>query len=489
MKIKQINIITNLKLIVFCVILVNLLFTINSCSTTKRPTGFEMQENDIIEDLDTTPKPIYITDTKSIDSANQNLFIYDLFRLNFQKYPDTIKLHTRVYDSLGNFITNMAHPYKKSNIKYFDSLNEGLGKIYKKRDVNIPNYTIREFGAQDSIPFNIAVLTDYSGSMDLTKEVLMEGTEMFVGMKYPGDNIGVFSFHSKLETKAPFSRDTSFLLSKIRANRASGLGLFSALNDGIWNTVNQLSTLDTNVERVLVLFTDGDDNYSKKDLGDIIERAKKEKITVFAVAFGYSIDDNLKALAKHTGGKFYKAKSKKELLDIFRDIYMSLRFYYLITYNPPKYWGLHTVRTNLDLPDRNPTLPNLVATGEYDTGKLFDESKLNEAFSRPILFDFNKDSIKEESFFILDEITDAMMSYPALRLEVQGHTDNVGPEYANNKLSNDRAKAVMNALIERGIEPNRLRARGFGMTQPIASNETEEGRAKNRRTMFLIIAN
>jgi outer membrane protein OmpA-like peptidoglycan-associated protein len=461
---------------------------INSCASTKRPSGFELQQNEILESLDTTPKPIYITGTAKIDTANPNLLIYDLFRLNYKKYPDTIKLHTRVYDSLGNFITNMAPPYRTNNIEYFNKLDESLGLVYKKRDVNIPKFTVREFGALDSIPFNIALLSDYSGSMDATKGVIAEGAEIFVKLKYPLDNIGVFGFHSKLVTLSPFSTDSNFILSKVRANIKESVGLFSAMADGVWNTLTQLSTLDTNVQRVMVVLSDGDDNYSKKKLNEIIERAKAQNVTIFTVAFGYSIDENLKYLAKYTGGKFYKAKSKEEMLDIFRDIYMSLRYYYQITYTAPKYWGLHTVTTNVEVPNRKADLPKLMATGEYDTSDLFPWTDLSAAFTRPILFDFNKDSVKEESFYILDEITDAMMSKPTIRIEIQGHTDNVGPDYANAILSKKRAESVMNAPIERGIEPKRLRARGFGMNQPIASNETEEGRSKNRRTVFMIIA-
>jgi lipopolysaccharide assembly outer membrane protein LptD (OstA) len=92
------------------------------------------------------------------------------------------------------------------------------------------------------------------------------------------------------------------------------------------------------VPRVLVVFSDGDDNYSKQEVESLVRKARDEKIHIFSVAFGYSIDENLRYLAKHTGGKFYKAYTKEELIAIFRDIYMSLRYYYYITYKPPKYW-------------------------------------------------------------------------------------------------------------------------------------------------------
>ncbi|GAB1370735.1 hypothetical protein MASR1M45_07970 [Candidatus Kapaibacterium sp.] len=81
-----------------------------------------------------------------------------------------------------------------------------------------------------------------------------------------------------------------------------------------------------------------------------------------------------------------------------------------------------------------------------------------------------------------------MMTWPNLKFDIQGHTDNVGSIEYNQSLSDRRAKAVYDALIIRGIDERRLRYRGFGMSKPIALNDTEFGRSRNRRTEFIIIA-
>jgi OOP family OmpA-OmpF porin len=128
----------------------------------------------------------------------------------------------------------------------------------------------------------------------------------------------------------------------------------------------------------------------------------------------------------------------------------------------------------------------LVADGFYDTSDMWKD--LGDSFIRPILFDFDSAVVKPESYNLIDEIVDQMMSLPRLKLEIQGHTDNVGSEEYNQNLSETRAKAVYDELIARGVEKNRLRWRGFGMSMPIAPNDTEKGRTKNRRTQFVIIA-
>jgi OmpA-OmpF porin, OOP family len=98
-----------------------------------------------------------------------------------------------------------------------------------------------------------------------------------------------------------------------------------------------------------------------------------------------------------------------------------------------------------------------------------------------INFDTAKATIAPESDDLLDQVAAALKGGPALQLEVAGHTDNVGSAEANQKLSEDRARAVVAALTARGVAASMLSARGHGQSSPIADNRTEEGRAKNRR--------
>ena len=98
-----------------------------------------------------------------------------------------------------------------------------------------------------------------------------------------------------------------------------------------------------------------------------------------------------------------------------------------------------------------------------------------------INFDSGKATIKPESAELIDEVVLALKTEPALKVKLEGHTDNVGSAEANQKLSEDRANAVMQAIAAKGIDQGRLSAEGFGLTKPIADNNTEEGKAKNRR--------
>lgn len=98
-----------------------------------------------------------------------------------------------------------------------------------------------------------------------------------------------------------------------------------------------------------------------------------------------------------------------------------------------------------------------------------------------INFDTGKSTIKPDSAETLNAAAEALKQAAGLKIEVAGHTDNVGTPEANLKLSQDRAQAVMAALVQRGVQAERLAAKGYGQTTPVADNRTEDGRAKNRR--------
>ena len=102
-------------------------------------------------------------------------------------------------------------------------------------------------------------------------------------------------------------------------------------------------------------------------------------------------------------------------------------------------------------------------------------------------FETGKADLKVEAYKVLDELVEFLKRKDDERIEIGGHTDNVGKAEANMTLSTNRAKAVMAYLITKGIAPERLTAKGYGLTQPVAENDTVEGRSLNRRTEVKIL--
>jgi len=124
---------------------------------------------------------------------------------------------------------------------------------------------------------------------------------------------------------------------------------------------------------------------------------------------------------------------------------------------------------------KNPFTVNL----EFDPPKTFVLDDVE--------FDFGKSTLRPESYNTLDDLVDYLKRKPNERIEIGGHTDNIGSDEKNLVLSLERAKSIVAYLIAKGISNDRLVAKGYGAEEPIEDNSTQEGRQKNRRTEVKIL--
>ena len=133
-----------------------------------------------------------------------------------------------------------------------------------------------------------------------------------------------------------------------------------------------------------------------------------------------------------------------------------------------------------DKDDKCPTVAGTVANNGCPEVSEEAIKKLND-YAKTILFDTGKFSFQKQTFPVLKAITAILKEYPTAKFSIEGHTDNVGKADFNQKLSDGRANAVKQYLIDNGIDPFRLTSKGFGMDNPIDTNKTAKGRANNRR--------
>ena len=120
--------------------------------------------------------------------------------------------------------------------------------------------------------------------------------------------------------------------------------------------------------------------------------------------------------------------------------------------------------------------------------KLYDKMMQDgKIVATGIRFDVGKATLKPESMGIINTIAEMMEEHPELKFSIEGHTDSDGDADANQKLSEDRANAVKNKLVSMGISADRLSTKGFGESNPVATNDTSEGKANNRRVEFIKI--
>ncbi len=138
-----------------------------------------------------------------------------------------------------------------------------------------------------------------------------------------------------------------------------------------------------------------------------------------------------------------------------------------------------------DYKDECPTIPGSKDNHGCPTVKKEVRNLLKQAM-QGIQFETGKSNIKKTSHPLLNQIANVFIDNPTYKVEVQGHTDNVGKPEFNQDLSEKRAQAVRKYLIDAGVPEEQLTAHGYGDTMPIASNSTASGRAKNRRVEFII---
>ena len=178
--------------------------------------------------------------------------------------------------------------------------------------------------------------------------------------------------------------------------------------------------------------------------------------------------------------------SKSELLASFES--NSTSGSYLITLKPGINYGITVSCPEYMFHSENFNIPDDAEARKIKKDILMKKMEVGvKIVLNNIFFDFNKATLRQESVAELDRVARLMNETPSLKIEISGHTDNIGSAGYNQKLSKERAKAVVDYLVRNDISPDRLKYEGYGMDQPIADNSTEEGRQQNRRTEFKVL--
>lgn len=302
----------------------------------------------------------------------------------------------------------------------------------------------------------------------------------FINSKRADDAIAVIKYDGKVKLESPLTTSASVSISNFSRNGLEGFGGLTAINDAIISAVRELSKADDKYQRIVAVFTDGFDNSSKISLDSTIAYAKQNNVIICAIDFGYGINIGyMKQFSDATNGIYHHVYKKDEYKLVFDDIYKRFENYYLIEFEQPDF-GEHFVTIKLCAPKED-------ISNSFIFNNLPDIGFINLL---NIYFDVDKSTIKKESDKAIKRVAAMMKVYQGIVIELRGHTDSTNrtgdPDY-NIKLSQSCADAVKSALVKEGIAERRILTRGFGEHMPKADNNTPEGRAKNRRTEFIIL--
>ncbi|RKX18801.1 MAG: hypothetical protein DRP35_08705, partial [Candidatus Zixiibacteriota bacterium] len=163
---------------------------------------------------------------------------------------------------------------------------------------------------------------------------------------------------------------------------------------------------------------------------------------------------------------------------------------YLISLPSGKNYGINVKAEGYLFHSENFQIPAATGYQEIIKDILLNKMEVGQkVVLKNIFFDYAKATLRPESFPELNRLLKLLTDYPKLKIEVSGHTDNRGSRTTNTRLSNNRAKAVYDYLIANGIDATRLTYKGYAFDQPIATNDTDEGRQQNRRVEFKVLSN
>jgi len=264
--------------------------------------------------------------------------------------------------------------------------------------------------------------------------------------------------------------------------------------DGSWSKPVNLGYPINTIDREGTLFIDSDGKtaYYASDRSD-----SKGGLDIYSFELRENVRPNKTLWVK---GKVFDKKTNKnlpsavELIDLsskqpVTKVETNSEGEYLITLPVGKDYAFNINRKGYLFYSDNFLLKDKTPDSIYEKNIGLQPLEANASMIlKNIFFDINKFELKPASQAELDILVQLLTENPSVKIEIGGHTDNVGKPSDNLILSNNRAKAVVNYLVSKNIPAQRLLAKGYGETKPIADNKTEEGKAQNRRTEMKVIS-
>ncbi len=446
----------------------------------------------------------YISSTRHIDDVSKNEPLeMDIISVDRSGYPGEMTVRVVVVDTSGNYISGLAPPLGSDSISniYFTRLSETIDHHNYSR-----SFEITEIQESASMPYDLSLVLDYSGSMIGTIDYLEESLKHFILRKYLNDRISITKFDDKINTKVPLLSDSEEIFDHFKFERLLGYGgrtaLYAAVDKG-------LMAIDSSErKKVLILFTDGNENSSFQYFGQyaftanqLATRLRSSNTKLFIVSYGTGTNTELLLqLASLSDGQIYFISSPEYITRVFDEMPRVLHQYYEIRYIPVEFQGNHRVILNYHNHPRrsNSTYFDYFIGDDFDISDMeFDTANYwyrtisgKKPVSPPqvaVNFVFNEDFIRPDYLANLEKYLLYLKTYPGTEVEILAHADHVGTDEQCLVISQRRATAVRNYFLSKGIDENRLHTRSFGKIYPIWITEEETWKASENRRVELIL--
>lgn len=411
------------------------------------------------------------------------------------EYDEDVELRYRIQDHEGNYYTVND---KNGPIKHVQALIDSQW-------VEIEKWELVEKEMSNCMPHDYALILDMSGSMKKNEELISKEALSFIRYKNEEDQVSLIKYATTPLLVSPFSDDEGLLSDSLLHKKDTMIGGFTktGLAYSLYN--DELKDFSPNQDQSVILFSDL--SGASDELFDSLARFNgendiathkviyfpEEQKSTFFFRFIYS-KDLIRRAFESRYGEVFRVENYENIGSSLRRIIDQNCTFNKILFSRPENATKYRIVSQINGKTFTDEIPSTIPATENqpmskDSAALtFGNDTLR--VGRPILlnvyYDTGSDSLLQESNEEINRVFEILTQYPTLKIEIRGHTDNRGTKAYNNDLSKRRANEVLESLVEKGIESSRMTAKGYGYDQPIATNETEEGRAKNRRTEFVI---
>lgn len=371
---------------------------------------------------------------------------------------------------------------------HIEGLGGGITEFFRKRD---KSGRFRMYGAaisSDGKEFYFATtLQSTSGNHEIWMSELKDGKWAYPTNLGPAVNDGSGCYAPFLASDGKtlfFTRssgrpgdDDIYVSTRVNGEWQPAINVGAPINTP---GVDAFLSVPASGDRVYLSSSrEGDEDIYRTPLPEFLRPTKVVLLSgqVMERESGEAIEANIVIEDLQTGEKIFNVNSN------------SATGRYTVVLQPGRDYGISVAAKGHVFLSERYTIPDNTEYIEFARDFCIDKIEEGRSFVvKNLFFGYNSDTLTAQSRPELDRLAEFLLEYPKAQIEIGGHTDNVGSPGYNMGLSRRRAEQVQRYLQEsKGIDPTRLRTRGFGFSKPTAPNDTEEGRQQNRRTEFTII--
>ncbi|MCX6139615.1 MAG: VWA domain-containing protein [Candidatus Kapabacteria bacterium] len=434
--------------------------------------------------------------TLNVSSAATASTVRDLVKLGQARYQvvdrrvfaERTEIELVLTDNKGNTIGGYAPPYLQSEEdarqlwKDFVSANLSMSAVPEQ-------ISIREQRRNESDAFAVAFALDHSPSMTIPRAIRMQKAIQQALSSFNGnDYVSVVKFTGRVTTEVELTKDRSEYLSEFKVNglnlRSEGTAIYDAAVEGI----KQLQDAPDATKRILIIFTDGEDNSSSSTNEEVITLAKKTGTIIHTVVYGAQNDAPVTRLSSETGGKNFRLNDVYEFDRIFLGIYKALRHSYVLTINTNSMerdlessaGGVLTAAGNSAGSIHTNEMMVLLPRNNVEISKLSTEDAL--VMNINISFDAENGEVNPSDMGLLDSMATVMVQRNDVGLDIVSASSARSSSHEEIEMSQKRVRSIRDILIRRGINPSRIQSYA---NRSASSNPLLQRVASETKTTFV----